>query len=96
MFATLANTDPWRLHHALRRPPTDERPAAQVDLAISVVAGLILLAVVAPSLAIGLVGLTLFGGLVWLGVKVVGPLTQPLVEGVSPSALGSLPYNFAR
>ena len=97
MFATPAISDPWRLAVPVRRPTIEGPRVTRSDVAILGAVGLVILAVAAPAMAVGLVVLALFGLAVWHGSKAVGPMTRPLVEGDSPMVLSALgPYGFAR
>jgi len=97
MFATAAISDPWRLSVPVRRPTIEGPRVTRSDVAILGAVGLILLAIAAPALAVGLVVLAVFGIAAWQGATAIGPMARPIVEGESGPVLSALgPYGFSR
>jgi hypothetical protein len=81
MFATPAISDPWRLSVPAHRPAIEGPWVTRDDVVLLGLAALLLLTLAAPAIAITLVVVTVVGAVLWSGLKAVGPLTKPLVDG---------------
>jgi hypothetical protein len=92
MFATAAISDPWRVSVPATQPEVRGPRFTRTDAAIFGALALVLLAIAVPNVAVVVIVAALVGAAFWDGVKGVGPLTRPLVDGdpfVTATALGA-------
>jgi hypothetical protein len=97
MFATPAISDPWRLDIQAHRPSIEGPRVTRADVVLIGAVATLLIAVVAPTLAIAAVIVIVVAATLWSGIQAIGPVTKPLVDG-DPFTI-QLPYGahgFAR